>query len=52
MLPIAARSKRETRPASELILALQCGGSDGYSGKTDRCSDIGGAENGVNQKKC
>ncbi len=26
--------KRETIPASELILALQCGGSDGYSGIT------------------
>jgi altronate hydrolase len=26
--------KRETAPASELILALQCGGSDGYSGIT------------------
>jgi altronate hydrolase len=34
MLPIAARAKRETRPASELMLALQCGGSDGYSGIT------------------
>lgn len=34
MLPIAARAKRETRPASELTLALQCGGSDGYSGLT------------------
>jgi altronate hydrolase len=34
MLPIAARAKRETRPASEIILALQCGGSDGYSGIT------------------
>jgi altronate hydrolase len=34
MLPIAAAAKRETRPASELILALQCGGSDGYSGLT------------------
>jgi altronate hydrolase len=34
MLPIAAQTKRETRPASELILALQCGGSDGYSGLT------------------
>jgi altronate hydrolase len=34
MLPIAATAKRETRPASELILALQCGGSDGYSGLT------------------
>src|SRR5687768_6989361 len=34
MLPIAATAKRETRPASELILALQCGGSDGYSALT------------------
>lgn len=34
MLPIVARAKRETRPASELVLALQCGGSDGYSGLT------------------
>lgn len=34
MLPIAARAKRETVPASELMLALQCGGSDGYSGIT------------------
>jgi altronate hydrolase len=34
MLPIAARATRTTRPASELILALQCGGSDGYSALT------------------
>ncbi|BAT59656.1 D-galactarate dehydratase [Variibacter gotjawalensis] len=34
MLPIAAKAKRETRPASEVTLALQCGGSDGYSGIT------------------
>jgi altronate hydrolase len=34
MLPIANRAKRETVPASELMLALQCGGSDGYSGIT------------------
>ncbi|MBX3576286.1 MAG: altronate dehydratase [Rhizobiaceae bacterium] len=34
MLPIVARAKRETVPASELMLALQCGGSDGYSGIT------------------
>ena len=34
MLPIAARAQRETVPASELMLALQCGGSDGYSGIT------------------
>src|SRR5919112_400572 len=30
MLPIAARAKRETRPAAELILALQCGDPDRY----------------------
>jgi altronate hydrolase len=34
MLPIAAKAKRETIAASELVLALQCGGSDGYSGVT------------------
>jgi altronate hydrolase len=34
MLPIAGRARRETVPASELMLALQCGGSDGYSGIT------------------
>lgn len=34
MLPIASKAKRETVPASELMLALQCGGSDGYSGIT------------------
>ncbi|MGE0769049.1 MAG: UxaA family hydrolase [Hyphomicrobiaceae bacterium] len=34
MLPIAGRARRETLPASELMLALQCGGSDGYSGIT------------------
>jgi altronate hydrolase len=34
MLPVAARAKRQTRPASEIVLALQCGGSDGYSGIT------------------
>jgi altronate hydrolase len=34
MLPIANRVSRETVPASELMLALQCGGSDGYSGIT------------------
>ena len=34
MLPIAGRARRETVPASELVLALQCGGSDGYSGIT------------------
>jgi arabinonate dehydratase len=34
MLPVAAKARRETRPASEIVLALQCGGSDGYSGIT------------------
>ena len=34
MLPVAGKAKRETLPASELMLALQCGGSDGYSGIT------------------
>jgi altronate hydrolase len=34
MLPVAARARRETVDASELTLALQCGGSDGYSGIT------------------
>ena len=34
MLPIAAKAQRETVSASELMLALQCGGSDGYSGIT------------------
>ncbi|WP_029075320.1 UxaA family hydrolase [Kaistia adipata] len=34
MLPIVNSVQRETVPASELMLALQCGGSDGYSGIT------------------
>ncbi len=34
MLPIVNRAQREPIPASELMLALQCGGSDGYSGIT------------------
>ncbi len=34
MLPRANAARRETIPASELTLALQCGGSDGYSGIT------------------
>jgi altronate hydrolase len=34
MLPFANQARRETVPASELTLALQCGGSDGYSGLT------------------
>jgi altronate hydrolase len=32
MLPEVNNVARESIPASELILALQCGGSDGYSG--------------------
>jgi altronate hydrolase len=34
MLPAANRVRRERVPASHLTLALQCGGSDGYSGIT------------------
>jgi len=34
MLPVVNRATRSTQPASELVLALQCGGSDGYSGIT------------------
>jgi altronate hydrolase len=34
MLPRLDTVSRETVPASELMLALQCGGSDGYSGIT------------------
>jgi altronate hydrolase len=34
MLPQVNAVKRETVSASELVLALQCGGSDGYSGIT------------------
>src|SRR4249919_2628019 len=34
MLPLANQAHRETISASELMLALQCGGSDGYSGIT------------------
>lgn len=34
MLPIANQVKRQPVAASNLILALQCGGSDGYSGIT------------------
>ncbi|CDX13736.1 Galactarate dehydratase [Mesorhizobium plurifarium] len=32
MLPIVNAARRTPQPASELVLALQCGGSDGYSG--------------------
>ena len=34
MLPELNAARRETMPVSELMLALQCGGSDGYSGIT------------------
>ncbi len=34
MLPVVNRATRSEAPASELMLALQCGGSDGYSGIT------------------
>jgi altronate hydrolase len=34
MLPEANKVKRQTVPASNITLALQCGGSDGYSGIT------------------
>jgi altronate hydrolase len=34
MLPLLDRVRRDTAPASALTLALQCGGSDGYSGIT------------------
>jgi altronate hydrolase len=34
MLPVVDRARRTTRHASDLMLALQCGGSDGYSGIT------------------
>ena len=32
MLPVVNAARRTPQPASELVLALQCGGSDGYSG--------------------
>jgi len=34
MLPILNKNKREKSPASELIVGLECGGSDAYSGMT------------------
>jgi len=34
MLPLANRARRVETPASELVLGLQCGGSDGWSGVT------------------
>lgn len=34
ILPVANEATREPIPASELVVALQCGGSDGWSGVT------------------
>jgi altronate hydrolase len=34
ILPLANRARRTETPASELVLGLQCGGSDGWSGVT------------------
>ncbi len=34
MLPVAAQARREPVPVGELVLAMECGGSDGYSGIT------------------
>jgi altronate hydrolase len=34
LLPEASRAKRTTVPASEIVLGLQCGGSDAWSGVT------------------
>jgi len=34
MLPRANQAKREAVPASHIVVGLQCGGSDGYSGIT------------------
>jgi altronate hydrolase len=34
ILPVANQVQREPIPASELVVALQCGGSDGWSGVT------------------
>jgi altronate hydrolase len=34
LLPVANQAVREPVPASELVVALQCGGSDGWSGVT------------------
>ena len=34
MLPLANEAVREPCPASELMVALQCGGSDAWSGIT------------------
>lgn len=51
MLPAANAAKRTPQPASELVIGLQCGGSDGWSGITanpalgnasDRLVSLGG----------
>lgn len=34
ILPLANQAQRESIPISKLVVALQCGGSDGYSGIT------------------
>ena len=34
MLPLANAVSRQTVPASHIVVGLQCGGSDGYSGIT------------------
>jgi altronate hydrolase len=34
LLPVANAARRTKRPASDLVLATNCGGSDGYSGIT------------------
>ncbi|MDR3527122.1 MAG: altronate dehydratase family protein [Rhizomicrobium sp.] len=34
MLSVANRAERSPQPASELVIGLQCGGSDGWSGVT------------------
>jgi altronate dehydratase len=34
LLPVVNASQRTTQPISDLVLALQCGGSDGWSGIT------------------
>ncbi len=51
MLPLVDKARRTTTPASELVLGLQCGGSDAWSGVTsnpalgnasDRLAALGG----------
>jgi altronate hydrolase len=34
MLPLVNRAERSEQPASEIVVGLQCGGSDGWSGVT------------------